>query len=407
MTDRPDHWSVSVDLPRPAAARAADDSTFAARLVLTSRIDDLAQWWPRFDGSRDGACFPFQLADHLEAWLATIGKARRIRPIFAAVFDPSDHPLLFLPLGIEQRGRVSVLTFLDGGVCDYNAPVLFDASKHLTSDDVRTIWNLLHRHVPHVDVVMFEKMPDRVGDRANPWIVLADTDQRFSAHTMNLDGRWEDYAARRLPRKQDSGRKRRKLRGVGALSFEIAEGSLRQTELLSATIRQKSEQFFKTGAGGFNPAGKLAYYHATTELLAPKGLVRIAALTLDRVPLATVWGLFDQGRFFLQMPSHDQGQWSRYSVGRLLIEDLIQWGYGHGARVFDFGIGDEAYKLEYSDSKVTLRCATLAYSLAGKLYLARLRLLERLRSLPAWQAARALRWKISGKAQPTQSAVDA
>jgi len=54
------------------------------------------------------------------------------------------------------------LRFLDGGLSDYNAPVVFPPVRDWDTKTVRSIWNALRKHIPAFDIAILEKMPDRV-----------------------------------------------------------------------------------------------------------------------------------------------------------------------------------------------------------------------------------------------------
>ena len=41
-------------------------------------------------------------------------------------------------------------------------------------------------------------------------------------------------------------------------------------------------------------------------------------------------------------------EWKSYSPGRLLLEYLIQWSIEQRLKVFDFTVGDEEYKKEWT-----------------------------------------------------------
>ena len=59
-------------------------------------------------------------------------------------------------------------------------------------------------------------------------------------------------------------------------------------------------------------------------------------------------------RYYYLSPSFEGGDWLRYSPGRLLIEHLLEWSFRRGLKVFDFTVGNEEYKFEYSDVTIPL-----------------------------------------------------
>ena len=156
-------------------------------------------------------------------------------------------------------------------------------------------------------------------------------------------------------------------------------------------IRQKERRFAETGAIGFRAPGKLAYFEVATRRLAGNGPVQLSALSVDEEIVATHWGMVADGRFYQLMPSYEGGKWELFSAGRLLHEDLIEWCFANGIAIFDFGIGDEAYKYEYSDIAIPLFRATRAATLRGRLWLASADAMERLRRTSAWRQLREMK----------------
>ena len=105
-----------------------------ARICITSDIRDFAGFWPRSDRLGEARCYPFQCYEILELQCATIARARNAEPVFVTVLGQSDEPLALFPLSIESDSeftralrQIRVLRFLDGGLSDYNAPVVFPA----------------------------------------------------------------------------------------------------------------------------------------------------------------------------------------------------------------------------------------------------------------------------------------
>lgn len=371
-----------------AAAGVATDAV-SGRVRISRDFPDFASVWPRSDTPGATRCHAFQYADVLEVWLKTIGAARGVDPYFVVFHDERGEPRFAVALGIERRFGVRILTFLDGGVSDYNAPVVF-ANGAARPYPLHEFVTLLARLLPPFDLVMFEKMPADVLGVPNPLVRPGMESHTPSGHVAALAGTWSD-AAKRLPRAQDSRRKRRKLEAMGKLAFVVADDNASRTRLLDAMIRQKTRRYIETrGWDGFDRPGYRDYFRQMTERLAPSGAVHLSALTLDEKVIAAHWGMVCGTRFYSLMPSFD-AECSRFSPGRLLLEHLFEWAYAHGIECFDFGIGDEAYKFEFRDSVLPLYRAVIPVTMAGSAYLFALNRKNALRASRAWTWLRALR----------------
>ena len=349
-----------------AASSECQPSRKSVQIRVTSKLEDFADWWPRTDRLGAGLCYAFQCADILDIWRDTIGAARKIQTLFVAVLGEGERPQLLLPLGIERRHHMRVLTFLDDGVSDYNAPVVFPGAPEL---DFERIWQDLMRLLPPFDVAIFEKMPDDICGVLNPLMKLRVTNYSMSGHVTVLSGTWAEFAAHRLPRQRDTRRKRRRLAKLGSVVFAVAETHADYDKMFASMIRQKTRRYLETmGVDEFDRLGRRCYYTEATHRLAGQRTVHLSALKVDDQIVATHWGLVVDNRFYSLLPAYEGGEWSRYSPGRLLIENLIEWSFANRVEFFDFGVGDEKYKAEFQAHTLSLYRCILPVTMAGHIY---------------------------------------
>ena len=364
---------------------------------MTSNLDDLADCWPTSAEPGEAHCYPFQYADLLRVWCETIGRARGIEPVLIAVRSHAGKPLMLLPLGIERTNGVRVLGFLDGGVSDYNAPVLFPDCKGLRFD-ATDFWQRLQSHLPRYDLAVLEKMPETVGGLANPIAPLATCNRFESCHHATLQGDWPEFEAKRLPNRNDSRRRLRRLEQRATVRFSIARTDEERQQIFGALIRMKRRRFAATAAHDiFADPGYLRFYADATRKLGPSGVVQVSALYAGDRIIAANWGLYSNRRYIDLLPSYESGEWKVFAPGRLLSEWLLKQHLECGDAVFDYGIGDEAYKFGYCDRHTPLGDAHIAVTAKGAAYKQLLRLREAAKSKlrasplgPALKAARSL-----------------
>lgn len=361
---------MDMDEPRDFVVRESRRSITTFNIRVADNLADFADLWPRTDRYGSAHCYAFQCADILQVWCDTVGKARGTRAVFVAVFDDIGQPILLLPLGIETRRHViRVLRFLDGGVCDYNAPVVFAPTRTWDRATLGLLWRALIRALPRFDIAEFEKMPVDICGVPNPLLGLAVSRFADSGHFMSITGSWEEYAATHLPYKRDSSYQRRRLSRFGPLLFRVANAPEDRQRILDAMMRQKSQQYFETwGVDGLNRPGHRQYYTALVERLNWPGPLLVTALEIDKSILATNCGLVCNRRFLGLITAFDANEWKRFSPGRLLLEDLLRWTFTNGIRIFDFGIGDESYKLAYGDQTLPLYRAAIPVTVIGKAF---------------------------------------
>jgi len=378
-------WSRDMPFePKPGLRQA---TAAGLTLYVSDDIRDFRPLWPMSGDSGAARRYAFQSADFIDTWCATIGAARRTQYAFVGVFTARGQPVMLLPLGIEMRSGLRVLTWLDGGVVDYNAPVLFPASQDLAPATLAAFWSALRGLLPPVDLALLEKMPGEIDGFRNPLLALGATPYPHAGYVTTLSGLSGQGAgdgnkgkgdkgdkgkggSLRLPFAQDTRRNRRRLGEMGTLVFRRAETAAERQRFLAAMIRQKTRRYIETrGTDGFVRPGYRAFFEQATERFAQSGLLHLSAIMLDETILATHWGYVAGSRFYYLMPSYEGGDWPRYSPGRLLMHWLIEGAAGEGLTAFDQGIGDEAYKARYCDRVVPLSQIETAFTLKGRAFL--------------------------------------
>jgi CelD/BcsL family acetyltransferase involved in cellulose biosynthesis len=332
-------------------------------------IADFAELWPRTGRCGSTHCYVFQCADYLRVWCDTVGMARRTRALFVGVFDDVGRPMLLLPLGIENQRGIRLLRFLDGGVCDYNAPIIFEPIRIWQGDALKRLWRELKRVLPRFDIAVFDKMPADIDGLPNPFVNLEGISFAESGYLTKITSSWEEYIAKNLPYRRKSGQQRRKLARLGRVAFTIAETSADRQRIVQAMMRQKSRRCIETGqADEINLPGYRPYYVAMTERFTWPGPLLVAALEVDGRILSTGWSFIFKRRFLWLVTTFEGGEWKHFSPGRILLEYLLEWSFSNGITIFDFGIGDESYKLGYCDQKVVLYQASIPVTAIGKAY---------------------------------------
>lgn len=82
--------------------------------------------------------------------------------------------------------------------------------------------------------------------------------------------------------------------------------------------------------------------------------LRFTAVELDRRPIAFHFGFSFDGRYLWYKPSFEI-ELSRKSPGEALLRQLLLAAVDEGSRIFDFGLGDEAFKKRFADRLQTVR----------------------------------------------------
>jgi CelD/BcsL family acetyltransferase involved in cellulose biosynthesis len=375
--------------------RNADTET---ALELFVAVDEaLPDVWPSAADPAGTYLHVFQCREFFEVWQSSYGTSAARKPYYVTVRDGRGQLLLLAGFCIEDRGGRKVLRFIDNGLADYNAPVLYPNDIIWTEGRAARLWNDILLALPAVDLAELDKVPADVGGQTNPFFLLTDMVNPESAHGSDLRLSWPEIEATQAQLKTIK-RKWRGLEKLGALRFHMAEGAEEIERVLARALEQKQRRFDETRIAGFDrDPEKLAYFVNATEKFDGIGQLQLCALELDGQILATAWNLVVGQTVYEVMIGYEAGDWAKYSPGRILNLMHMAWLKERGFTYLDHGIGDESWKLEYCDTHVGLGRVQQALTRRGHQLLQRERLKERLRKTAMWQRLRALKWHLQNR----------
>ncbi|MGA9322528.1 MAG: GNAT family N-acetyltransferase [Xanthobacteraceae bacterium] len=355
--------TASVD-DRPASvARRGDRLREVPRLDLRiySDLTAVESEWRRFERVAD--CTAFQTFDWLATWQRHIGVRHGVRPVIVVGRLGSGDIACILPLCVVPAHLARRLCWLGQDLCDYNAPLLArDFSERVTPEAFLAAWHDLQLQMGcepllRFDWIEFEKMPAKIGPQVNPFIHLAVTPNRSSAHLTALGGDWEEfYRAKRssATRRRDRA-KRRHMSDFGDIRFATAADAASARSTLDILMEQKSRSLARKGiADIFAPPGHREFYLELASNPKLRHLVHISRVDIGDTCAAANLGIVFDGCYYHVLASYVDSEVAHYGPGALHLRELMAHAIALGLRRFDFTIGDEPYKLEWSDSVLKL-----------------------------------------------------
>jgi hypothetical protein len=237
---------------------------------------------------------------------------------------------------IELRvieGRVLRLLVIDGKQVIHSAP-FYDFPQPLDVAPAGLIEPL--RYFPRT-VICTNQLEPRLEPMPGTWPSPYLRWQRFADFEA-----FEHHVDHHGARLADSRRQRRRLeQALGPLSFQFNDA---RAAVFDAAVKWKGAQY---AASGFtNLFARPACVQLFRELHR-RGVVVVNSLSAGSTLLAVHLGAVTDGRFAWWVPTYDPAL-SKYSPGRLLLEDTLRESHARGHLEFDFLLGDEAYKYHYA-----------------------------------------------------------
>jgi CelD/BcsL family acetyltransferase involved in cellulose biosynthesis len=373
--------------PASEAARArAPEGVFEdIRFSVHEDFGSLAAEWRAFERDADGTVF--QTYEWLACWQRHVGVRRRVRPAIVLGRD-GDGVLFLFPLSVRPVGLARTLEWLGSDLCDYNGPLLAPRfAEHVDNARFRKLWAAIAQCLQHdarlsYDVVRLTKMPERIGDQPNPLLALGVTEHPSRAYLTQLAGSWEEfYAAKRSSSTRRRDRtKRKRLGDLGDVRLVTPEADDEIVRTLYVLMAQKARSFARMGVANlFANPGYAEFYRALATDAASRKLTHVSRLDVGDTAAAINLGLIHRGRYYHLLASYDDGEVSRFGPGAAHLHDLMQYAIEHGCNVFDFTIGDEGYKRDWSDTVLTLYDHVAAVTMRGALVALPLNVAQRLK----------------------------
>ena len=404
-----------LDIGHSALPRRAEPARETAAYFTLSLYDSLAaveSEWRRFEEVAE--CTPFQTFEWLSAWHRHVGSRDGVVAAIAVGRSADGKTEFIIPLAVEPRRFARRLSWLGQDLCDYNAPLLArDFSQRFGRDRFLAIWSELQLKLQadaelNYDWIEFEKMPQTVGVQINPFTYLGVVPNANSAHITQLSGDWETFYRdkRSSATRRHDRAKRKRISEFGEIRFVTAADGDDARRTLETLMDQKSRIFgYKGIADIFARPGYREFFLDFASNPRARHLAHVSRIEVGTKVAAANFGIAFGDCYYHVLSSYCDGQLTRYGPGTLHLRELLAHAIKRGLRRFDFTIGDERYKLEWCDLRLTLcdysAVATWRGRPANFYAKARGRLKRFIKQTPvAWRLVSWLRAAIAARSRP-------
>lgn len=344
--------------------------TLPALTLHASPLEIEADWRTLERSSRNGF---HQGYDWCSAWMRTHGSTLVIvRACLGTV------PVMILPLELKNTPFVRTLRFIGSDHSNINTGLFHENFETLCPQGFEAcIEDGLRRLLrPIADLVLLEKVPLTWETHKSPLAVLPSVLNQNAAFQLGLSADFDETlsqlnAKRRRKKFKTS---ERRLEAIGGYEHVVARSHEERHTLLELFFAQKAARFASQGLPDvFADLETRAFLHALvqTDLPAPDALLELHAIRLTGSAhdghVAAISGLSRKGGHVIcQFGSIDDTIGADASPGELLFFLMIRRACAEGATLFDFGIGDQAYKRSWCTIETPQHDVLLALTARGR-----------------------------------------
>ena len=350
--------TIGTEKSRNSAIFGVPEGRPQVLISIHEEIEPLKAVWQTLE--KTGDCTAFQTYAWISAWQRHIGTKQGVKPAIVVGWDSEGGALFILPLGIENGLICHKLAWLGGDLCDYNAPLLSKAfPRHVSPAQFPALWDGIRETLPTHHIVTLGRMPERVGEQANPMMTLGGLRRNASsAHMTMLKEDWESYYGekRSSGSKKRDKQKRRKTEELGAVSLVTPESTEEKLRSLDILMEQKSVTFARMGVANlFDKPGYRDFYRDLVGNPDAEGMIEVNHLAVGDTVAAANWGVSFGGRYHYVLASYDENcDAARFGPGMIQLMELMERASANGHTVFDFTIGDEGYKDQWCETEISL-----------------------------------------------------
>lgn len=322
--------------------------------VSASLSESEAAWRTATSSSH---CSIFQTYEWLSIWRDTIGATEGAQEHLVTVTGRDGQFLIGLAMAIHRTSGIRILQFLGGDMTDYNLAVSNpEFANSVAAADMDGLWEEIIRLLPPVDVVWLRRMPEALDGVCNPLTTLPHVGISTHAHQTALPREFKAYLKSRDPDLiKNTAYRGRRLGKEGVVDVVMPTDPKERQDLTQFIVDSKSrwQQAMKL-TNTFARPDYQQFYERISAANFSEGSIEVAALTVNGVPVSGMWSATFRARYAVIIMAYDKS-WSRFAVGRILTERMIESCIARGeVGIFDFTIGDETYKEDWTDQAIDI-----------------------------------------------------
>lgn len=337
--------------------------------IYNSFTEELKKNWQELEKSSEN--YVFQTYTWSKYWFDTIClNSKNISLNIILICDDDFNPQLIVPLCVKKKFGIKILTFLGGRQSDYQT-IIADSTLLNDINKFQKYYNCAKSVFPNSDIMHFEKVPEVIGNSRNILLDILKFNYQESTFSVKLPPTYDDFKVKiKAKTLSDIKRQVRRLNSLGEVELDCELKKEYEIEDIREMIKQKRARYSATNVPDMFRDDRICKFYLNLNKSPSDDFhIHFSTLKLNDKIIATHWGIVYLNRFYFLMPTYLMGEYSVFSPGKILLNELINWSIKNKLNVFDFTIGSESYKKEWCDTEFFLFEHFTINSFKGYVYL--------------------------------------
>ena len=307
--------------------------------IFSDFNQELENIWINFE--KESEHYFFQTFKWQKLWFNQMVKFNNKLFNYTIVIQNNNETILILPFYIKKIFIFKILSWSGFPFSDYNAPLIKKGIKY-DSTIFNSIWKLIQsKNNKSYNCIYFDNQPEFIKNIFNPFIILPNTKKNNLYYGLNLNEISSINKNEIINTKYQNNR----LKKIGNLTFKVANALNEKKKILSFIIKKKGDQFLKTNAFNIFKIESNKFFFIKNSLRLNANL---SYLTFNNVIIAANMGYVYDKCFYYILPTYDVN-YKKYSPGKILLSELLKYSKNEKLSYFDFTIGSEKYKTNWSN----------------------------------------------------------
>lgn len=310
----------------------------------------------------------FQHPVWLEHLYGTLAPRVDAEPLVVTGRDARDgHLQLLLPMVRTQRRKVRRVGFADLGVTDYAIAVMDDDECSEHRGDVGAA---IRAAIGDVDLVRVDKVPADPTGMSRLFQPSSARRHDYEAHLLTLGSSFEEWRADSYPRvarSLDKQRSKLERRGYPVALREARTAA--EVDIAFEYLRAFRRARFagRRAIDLMQDPPFFDFYREVARDSAPDGGPgSTMTLTAGDEVAAVTFNLADDERDLGLLLGYETQRYRRYSMGLMMVEEVIAASIGKGKRYLDMTIGHGGYKSEFGAQSSPMYSVRLPVTVRGR-----------------------------------------